>query len=93
MIDNYDDRNREQTLEAVANFDGEQLQEFLEFERAHKDRKTVIEPLERELVTVTPTSRPYVAGLWFGSLSKTKVARRTTRIEQAIDSGDLEVVG
>jgi len=93
MIDNYDDRNREETLDAVSDFSVEQLEAFIEFEKAHKDRKTVVEPLERELLTVTSVGRNYVAGLWFDDVDEEKVVRQSRRIEQAIDAGDLEVVG
>jgi len=93
MIDNYDDRNREKTLDAVSDFSGEQLKAFIEFEKAHKNRKTVVEPLERELLTVTSVGRNYVAGLWFDSDTDEKLVRRSRRIEKAIDAGDLEVVG
>jgi hypothetical protein len=93
MIDNYDDRNREKTLDAVSDFSAEQLEAFIEFEKAHKDRKTVVEPLERELLTVTSTGRNYVAGLWFDSVDEEKVVRQSRRIEEAIDAGDLKVVG
>ncbi|RKS83314.1 hypothetical protein BDK61_2657 [Haloarcula quadrata] len=93
MIDNYDDRNREKTLDAVSDFSAEQLKAFIEFEKAHKNRKTVVEPLERELMTVTSAGRNYVAGLWFDSVDEEKIVRESRRIEQAIDAGDLEVVG
>lgn len=92
MIENYDDLNREQTLEAVRGFGGERLREFIAFEREHKNRKTVIEPLERELVTVTPTSGRYAAGLWFDDPNGRQLVRRTRRIEKAIDRGELEVI-
>ncbi|AAM88689.1 hypothetical protein PhiCh1p16 [Natrialba phage PhiCh1] len=92
MIDNYEDRNREQTLNAAGDFSGDRLEEFLEYEREHKNRKTVIEPLERELLTVTTTGRNYVAGLWFDSMSEEKVVRRTTRVEQAIEREELREV-
>jgi len=93
MIDNYDDRNREETLDAVSDFSAEQLEAFIEFEKAHKDRKTVVEPLERELLTVTSVGRNYVAGVWFDDVDEEKVVRQSRRIEQAIDAGDLKVVG
>ncbi|AYM00260.1 hypothetical protein PhiH1_065 [Halobacterium phage phiH] len=93
MIDNYDDRNREETLDAVSDFSAEQLDAFIEFEKAHKDRKTVVEPLERELLTVTSVGRNYVAGVWFDDVDEEKVVRQSRRIEQAIDAGDLKVVG
>lgn len=93
MIDNYTDRNREETLDAVSDFSAEQLEAFIEFEKAHKDRKTVVEPLERELLTVTSAGRNYVAGLWFDAVDEKKVVRQSRRIEQAIDAGDLEVIG
>jgi len=97
MIENYQDLNRDETLDAVSDFDGEQLAAFVEYEREHKDRKTVIEPLERELVDVVPAGSAgyggrYVAGVWFDDVSEPATVRRSTRIEQALDAGDLEVV-
>jgi len=89
MIDNYEDKNVEETLDAVSDFSGERLETFIEFERERKNRTTVVEPLERELLTVTTAGRNYAAGLWFGSPAEEKVVRRTTRIEQAIENGDL----
>lgn len=90
MIENYQDLNRDETLDAVADFDGEHLAAFVEYEREHKDRKTVIEPLERELVDVVPVDgRQYVAGVWFDDTSEPKTVRRSTRIEQTLDEGDL----
>jgi hypothetical protein len=81
MIENYQDLNRDETLDAVADFDGERLAAFVEYEREHKDRKTVIEPLERELVDVVPADgRQYVAGVWFDDASEPErwSATRTT---------------
>ena len=97
MIENYEDLNRDETLDAVSDFDGEQLAAFVEYEREHKNRKTVIKPLERELVEVIPVSSGgyggrYVAGIWFDDVTEPATVRRTTRIETAIDDGDLEVV-
>jgi hypothetical protein len=90
MIENYQDLNRDETLDAVADFDGERLAAFVGYEREHKDRKTVIEPLERELVDIVPADgRQYVAGVWFDDASEPETVRRSTRIEQALDEGDL----
>ena len=92
MIDNYDDLNRDETLSVVSNFDGEQLAQFVAFERDHKDRVTVIEPLERELVEVTSTGQSYVAGIWFDNVDDVHVVRRSRRVDAAIDDGLLESV-
>ena len=92
MIDNYQERNREETLAAVSGFDADRLLTFIEFERAHKNRKTVVEPLEREIVNVTPTARRYAAGIWFDSTDDVRPARWSRRVEQAIDDGLLTVV-
>ena len=97
MIENYQDLNRDETLDAVADFDGERLAAFVEYEREHKDRKTVIEPLERELVDVVPATGTtyggrYVAGIWFDEVDEPTTVRRSTRIEQAIDAGELQEV-
>lgn len=92
MIENYENRNREETLAAARCLGDEQLAEFVEFERAHKNRKTVIEPLQRELVDVSPVGQQYAAGLWFESVDDVRTVRRSRRIERAIDRGRLEVV-
>lgn len=92
MIDNYPDKNREETLAAVSGFDADRLLEFIEFERAHKNRTTVVTPLEREIVRVTPTARRYAAGIWFDSTDETRPVRRTRRVDQAIDDGLLTVI-
>jgi len=92
MIDNYDDLNRDETLAAVSDFDGEKLAQFIAFERANKNRVTVIEPLERELLEVTSTGRNYAAGIWFDDVEDTQLVRRSRRVDAAIDDGLLESV-
>ena len=97
MIENYADLNQDETLEAVSDLVGERLAEFLEYERDHKNRKTVVEPLERELVDVLPASSAgyggrYVAGIWFDEVDEPTTVRRSTRIEQAIEAGELQQV-
>lgn len=93
MIENYDELNRDETLDAVADFDGERLVDFLEFEREHKDRKTVVDPLERELVDVVPTGRTqYAAGIWFDEPDEPTTVRRSTRVERALEAGELQEV-
>jgi hypothetical protein len=91
MIQNYEDLNREETLDAVDGFGASRLAEFIEFEREHKDRSTVLEPLERELVRVRPTDpgQQYVAGVWFDEPADAQTVRRSARIERAIEEGDL----
>ena len=92
MIDNYDEKNVEATLEAVRRLDDEDVAAFVEYEREHKSRKTVIEPLERELVEVTPVGSQYAAGLWFDDADDSRRVRRSRRVDRAIAEGDLEVV-
>lgn len=110
MIDNYEDLNVEETLDAVSEFEDEVLREFIDYERDHKDRATVIEPLEAQLesettdsetqtselgeeVTVThPQNYGYGGGLWFDAADETKTVAVTSRIENAIERGQLEVV-
>lgn len=93
MIEHYDELNRDETIAAVADFDEERLAEFIEFERKHKDRKTVINPLKRELVDVVPAGdQQYVAGIWFDDETEPETVRRTPRIEQAVEDGDLQEV-
>ena len=89
MIENYEDLNREETLEAVSGFKASRLERFIEFERQHKARKTVLEPLKRRLVTVEAVESGYVAGHWFDEAGEQETIRRSTRVEQAIADGDL----
>lgn len=49
MIDDYDDLTVEETLDAVADFEGDELAEFIEFEAANKGRTGVLDPLEDRL--------------------------------------------
>jgi len=94
MIDDYEDLNRDETLDAVAGFDGEQLQKFLKFERECKNRVTVLRPLERKLVTVTPAGdSQYIARIWFDGPDDVQTVRRTTRVEAALESDELREVG
>lgn len=45
MIDNYDDKNIDETLDAVSDFEESEKESFIRFEREHKDRTGVIDPL------------------------------------------------
>ena len=92
MIENYSEKNVQETLRDARRLDDEEIAAFVEFERERKDRKTVVEPLERDLVDVTPVGSQYAAGLWFDDSDETKTVRRSRRVEQAIAEGDLEVV-
>lgn len=94
MIPDYDTLNVEETIEAVSGFGADRLVEFLEYERDHQNRSTLINPLEDELVQVRPADgRSYVAGVWFDEPSEAQTVRRSPRIERAIDDGLLEVIG
>lgn len=92
MIENYESLNRDETLAAARHLGDEQIAEFVEYERTHKNRKTVIEPLQRELVDISPVGQQYAAGLWFESVDEVQTVRHSQRIEQAIERGRLEVV-
>jgi len=92
MIENYADLNREETLATARRLDDEQVAEFVAFEREHKNRTTVIEPLERDLIDVTPVGQQFAGGLWFDSVDEVRTVRRSQRIERAIERGRLEVV-
>ncbi|QBI90020.1 uncharacterized protein ChaoS9_065 [Halobacterium phage ChaoS9] len=91
MIEDYEDLNRDETLEAVDDVGAERLQAFIDFERQHKNRKTVIEPLKRELIRIRPAdpARQYVAGVWFDEPATEQIVRRSHRIDRAIEDGDL----
>ena len=92
MIENYSEKNVQETLRDARRLDDEEIAAFVEYERDRKDRKTVVEPLERELVDVTPVGSQYAAGLWFDDSDERKTVRRSRRVDQAIAEGDLEVV-
>ena len=109
MIENYEEKTVDETLEAVADFDRSELREFVQFERENKARVGVVRPLEQRLESVgesesdTDDSDPdtvtvehprgtgYAAGHWF-DIGETKTVERTTRIEQAIEADELEVI-
>jgi len=92
MIDDYADKNVDETLEVARRLDGEKLVAFVDYERAHKNRKTVIEPLEQHLVDVTPVANQYAGGCWFDDVDEVRTVARTTRVERAIANDELEVV-
>jgi hypothetical protein len=92
MLEDYKDLNVKETLAAVADFDGERLAEFLAYERECKNRKTVIEPLERQLVTVEATTQGYIGGQWFDETGERRTVRRTNRIDEALEDGGLREV-
>ena len=115
MIEGYEDKTVEETLDAVSGSDPEVIQEFIEFEKENKDRTTVIDPLEIELmseeddetddepepdtseladeVEVTYAGNyGYAGGMWFEDVDETRTVETTTRITEAIENGELEVV-
>ncbi|MDL0133519.1 hypothetical protein [Halobacterium salinarum] len=94
MIDNYQECNRDETLDAVSDFSTDRLEDFLAFERAHKNRKTVVEPIERMLVDVVPVdqSTQYVAGVWFDDPTQPTTVRRSRRIKAALAADELQEV-
>jgi len=92
MLEDYEDLNVEETLAAVDGFGGERLDRFLAYEREHKDRKTVLQPLERQLVTVEAPTQGYIAGHWFDDAGGQRPVRRTKRVDDALEHGDLREV-
>lgn len=47
--EDYEDLNVDDTLEAISDWDDELLEQFLEYEQEHQDRKTVKEPVQEML--------------------------------------------
>ncbi len=92
MIEDYPEANADETLAKARRLDDEQLADFVEYEREHKNRTTVIEPLERELVEVIPAGSQYAGGIWFDDVDESKTVRRSRRVETAIAAGALEVI-
>lgn len=125
--ENYDELTVDETLDAVADAEGDELEEFIDHERDNKNRVSVLEPLLERLddsgasqeeveaavtddseaetaddddglsrgdtVTVQKTGfYGYAAGMWFDESDETKEVEVNTRIQRAIDNGELEVV-
>lgn len=105
-IDGYDDMTVEEVKDAVRNgdFTTDEIRDILEYEEDHKDRVTITgwieerylppaEDAEPETVTVTAGEYiGYVAGLHFDRQFEHKTVEYNTRIEQAIEDGDLRRV-
>ena len=91
MIDNYQHKNVEDTLDAVEGFDASTLQQFLVYEREHKNRKTVIEAIQDKLVTVEVAQMGYYGGYWFDDAGE-HVVKDSRRLRQAADGRKLTIL-
>lgn len=91
MIENYQDKNVEETLDAVLSFNASGLQQFLVYEREHKNRKTVIEAIQDELVTVEVPDTGYYGGHWFDDGGE-YVVKDSRRVREAADDTRLEIL-
>lgn len=49
LVEDYDDMNAKKSIAVVADLPEDELQEMLAYEKAHKNRKTVIEEIEKLL--------------------------------------------
>lgn len=108
MIENYEELTVDETLEVVDELGDDEIEQFIEYERDHKNRTTVIDPLEEllsdsdesgdtgtaepETVTVTVEVGNYGGGIFFDDATETKTVERTTRVQQALDNGNLTEV-
>ncbi len=90
MIDNYDKYNIHETLDAVSEFDATRLQQFLVYEREHKNRKGVINAIRDELVTIEVPDTGYYRGYWFDDGGE-YVVRDTPRLRKAAEKTRLEI--
>lgn len=91
LIEHYDGLNADETLSAVDDFTADQLQQFVVHERMNKNRTTVIEPIQDMLVTIRAPRGGYFGGQWFDEPGE-RVVRDTTRIRQALEDTELELV-
>ena len=91
MIEDYQDSNVEETLDAVSGFDAARLQQFLVYEREHKNRKTVIEHIQDQLVTVKVPDTGYYGGHWFDDAGE-HVVKDGWRLRDATEDTRLEII-
>jgi len=91
MIENYDEKNIDDTLDAISGFDASELQRFLVFEREHKNRSTLIDAVRSQLLTVEVPGTGYYDGHWFDDAGE-HVIRDTPRNRRAINQTDLVLV-
>lgn len=91
MIPAYESKNIDETLAAIDHFDGSQLQQFLVFEREHKNRKGVITAVRDMLVTVRVPNGGYYEGFWFDEGGE-HVLRDSQRLQRAVTKTQMEIV-
>ncbi len=91
MIENYADKNIDETIAAIDGFDSSGLQQFLVHEREHKNRKGVIEHIQDQLVTVKVPSTGYYGGHWFDDAGE-YVVIDSRRLREAASETKLEIL-
>ena len=91
MIDDYQNKNIDQTLESVTSFDATQLQRFLVFEREHKNRTGVVEAIQQQLIEVSVPQTGYYNGYWFDESGR-HIVKDSQRLQQALVETELERV-
>ena len=91
MIANYENKNIEETLDAIDGFDASGLQQFLVYEREHKNRKGVIQHIQDQLVTVRVPATGYYGGYWFDDAGE-YVVRDSRRVRRAAEETKLEIL-
>lgn len=91
MIDDYQNKNIEDTLDAISGFDASRLQQFLVFEREHKNRNGVISEIRDKLITVEVPDTGYYGGEWFDEGGE-HVVKDNRRIRDAADETELEIL-
>ncbi len=90
MIENYEDKNVEDTLDAISGYDATRLQQFLVYEREHKNRKTIINAIRDQLITVEVPDTGYYGGFWFDEGGE-YVVRDTPRLRKAAEKTRLDI--
>ncbi len=88
MIDGYQNKNIDQTLDAVSDWSAVELQRFLVFERQEKDRKGVIDAVQSMLVTVEAPDTGYYGGFWFDDAGE-RVMKDSPRLRRALSRTEL----
>lgn len=92
MIPNYSDKSVAEALEEAEEMNGERLAQFIEHEEQNQNRVTLLRQLRRKVVKVSPSEQGYVGGHWFDYPDETRWVRKDSRVEEAIESGELEMV-
>jgi len=88
MIDDYQNKNIDQTLDAVSDWSAVKLQRFLVFERQEKNRAGVVDAITDQLVELEVPEKGYYNGFWFDD-DGVHIRKDTPRLRAAIAQTEL----